>query len=245
MGAARSGRLPRATDSWVRQVIIHTTGGLWPAGGQPILPGAGPGGEAERYADIWQSDPAHSAAHLVVDSAGAVACLADLVRVEAYHAEGSNPWSVGIEMAQGRDGSLHAATLDATANLVVALCRVLGIPEQMPDRYHGEPLMRMEFGAGRERHNLGGPNCVGVFGHRNNTGNRGRGDPGDGIFARLAALGFEQLDYDGEQDLGLARARQTALLARGEQIVVDGIVGPASLAAARRQGFARWLEVPA
>lgn len=27
----------------------------------------------------------------------------------------------------------------------------IGIPEQMPDRYHGEPLMRIEFGAGRFR----------------------------------------------------------------------------------------------
>lgn len=232
--------------SWIRQVIVHTTGGLWP---QPILPGAGAGGEGARYADIWQSDPQHSAAHLVVDSAGAVACLADLALVTAYHAEASNPWSIGIEMVQGRDGSLRQATIDATARLVAAICDAVGIPEQMPRwPYPGRPLARMEVPAqpgvgGNERHQLGGPNMVGVLGHRDNTSLRGRGDPGDAIWTALAALGFESLDYDRCEDLELGRRRQAALVARGERLEVDGLVGPASLAAARRQGFARWRDV--
>lgn len=236
--------------SWIRQVILHSTGGLWP---QPIAPGAGPGGECARYADIWQSDPQHSAAHLVVDSAGTVACLADLVTTTAYHAEASNPWSIGIEMVQGRDGSLRQATLDATARLVAAICEAVGIPEQMPrGPYRGAPLDRMEqIAIGGGRRQLGGPSCVGVFGHRDNTSARGRGDPGDAIWTALAALGFEELDYHCDEDLEVGRARQRALNAeanrRGETwrpLVVDGLVGPASLARARQLGFAKWRDVP-
>lgn len=227
---------------WIRQVIVHTTGGRWP---QPILPGQGPGGEAARYADIWQTDPTHSAAHLVVDSAGTVACLADLVECTAYHAEASNRWSIGIEMVQGKDGSLHQATIDATARLVAAICDAIGIPEQMPrGPYHGAPLRHMEFVDAAGRRQIGGPGYVGVFGHRDNTSARGRGDPGDAIWTALAARGFEGLDYDSDEDLATGTRRQAVLVARGEQLAVDGLIGPASLAAASRQGFARWRDVP-
>ncbi|HET9893208.1 MAG TPA: peptidoglycan recognition family protein [Mycobacterium sp.] len=229
--------------AWVRQVIVHSTGGDWP---MPITPGAGPGGECPRYADIWQTDPAHSAAHLVVDSAGTVACLADLATTTAYHAEGSNPWSVGIEMVQQRDGVVYQATIDACARLVAAICDAIGIPEQMPrGPYRGAPLARMEVVQNGRRINTGGPDVVGVLGHRDNTSQRGRGDPGDAIWTALAALGFEGVDYAGGEDLEIGHARQITLVARGEALTVDGLVGPASLAAARRCGFARWRDVPA
>jgi len=226
---------------WIRQVIVHSTGGRWP---QTILPGAGPGGEATRFADIWSTDPVHSAAQILVDSTGAVACLCDLVATMAYHAEGSNPWSVGIEMYQRSDGGIYQATIDATAQLCMGLCDALGIPAQFDGRaYAGTPLSRMETGAGALRHNSGGPDLVGIFGHRDNTSERGRGDPGDAIYAALLAAGAEPLDFASGQDLAMGRRRQAALNARGERLVVDGLIGPASIAAARRQGFARWRDV--
>ena len=227
---------------WIRQVLVHSTGGRWP---QPILPGSGPGGEAARIADIWTTDPVHSAAQIIVDSAGTVACLCDLVTTMAYHAEGSNPWSVGIEMYQRPDGGIYQATIDATAQLCMVLCDELGIPAQFhAGTYTGVPLVRMETGTGRLRHNLGGPDCIGIFGHCQNTSERGRGDPGDAIYAALHAAGAEPLDFAAGQDLKIGRARQRWLVARGERLEVDGLVGPASLAAARRQGWARWRDVP-
>src|SRR5690349_3338406 len=60
---------------WVRQIIIHTTKGMWP---QKVLPGAGTAGAGRIVADFWRGDPEHSAAHLVVDRNGEVACLADV-----------------------------------------------------------------------------------------------------------------------------------------------------------------------
>ena len=226
---------------WVRQVILHTTKGIWP---QSVLPGAGPGGRGRRVAEFWRGDAARSAAQLVVDTNGAVVCLCDLARVASYHAEASNFWSIGVEMYQEVSGGVYDATLAATVMLVRMLCNELSIPEQIPRRpYRGVPLARMETGRGPERRQLGGPNVVGILGHRDNTSERGRGDPGDEIWTRLAASGFEELDYAGGEDLLIGGQRQAALVARGERLTIDGVVGPASIAAARRQGFTRWRDV--
>ncbi len=235
------------TTTWVRQIVVHTTKGMHP---QYVRAGAGPGGSGKVVADFWRGDATHSAAQLVVDTDGSVVCLCDLATVMAYHAEGSNPWSIGIEMYQLHDGGIYDATFIATTLLVQALCGLFGIPQQMPDRYHGEPLWRMEQGTGQLRRNLGGPNCVGVFGHRHNTGNRGRGDPGDEIFKRLDSVGFEAIDFEHDQDLALGKQRQLALNAldakagnTARPLVADGVCGPASMAAMRRLGFDRWRDV--
>ena len=237
---------PRTT--WIRQIIVHTTKGIWP---QPIRAGKGAGGEGARVADFWRGDPAHSAAALVVDTAGVVDCLCDLARIAPWHAETSSQWSVGIEMYQLASGAIYAAQIEATALLVDALAARLGIPQWYPrGPYRGAPLRRMEVGTGAERRQSGGPDVLGCLGHRNNTERRGRGDPGDEIFRALAALGWRGVDYDGGEDLAIGRvwqARLNALDARAgltwRPLVVDGVCGPASLAAMRRRGFARWRDV--
>jgi hypothetical protein len=235
----------------VQILTLHTTGGHWP---QPILPSAGPPGHARQVLEMWAGvdhgggERVHSGAPIVVDFDGTIYCAADVVRTAAYHAQLINARSVGIEMCTTPEGGLYQATIDATARLVALLtwsgldgAGVLSIPAQMPrGPYRGSPLRRLEI-AGRQ---TDGRDLVGVIGHRDQTAQRGRGDPGDTIWTALAGLGFEGVDYDGSEDLELGRARQAVLVARGERIGVDGLVGPASLAAARRQGFARWRDVP-
>ena len=226
---------------WVRQIIVHSTKGQWP---QSVNPGAGAPGKAQIVADFWRGDPTHSAAQLVVDLDGSIACLCDLAYTCAYHAEGSNDWSIGIEMYQLNDGSLYEATLSSTVILIEFLCRRFGIPFQMPrGPYRNRPLSRMETGSGSTRHQLGGPDCCGVFGHRDNTSNRGPGDPGDAIWQELAALGCERLDFEAKEDLLVGKERQTALNSRGAHLTVDGICGPASWSAMRQLGFSRWRDV--
>jgi len=207
---------------WVRQVILHTTKGDSP---QTVLPGKGPGGRAKFTAEFWRGDPTPSAAHIVIDNDGTVACLCDLATTETYHATVSNPWSIGIEMYQESGNGIHEAVFDSAVKLVPALCRIFGIQFQIPKAaYQNKPLRRMADG---------GERCVGVFGHRDNTDRRGHGDPGDEIFQRLAAAGAEQFDHDAEEDLQIWRSRQRTLVDAGAQLEVDGVPGPATVTALR------------
>jgi hypothetical protein len=210
---------PRRTP-WVRQIILHTTKGDSP---QHVLPGRGGGGKARRTAESWRNDPTPSGAHLVIDNDGTVACLCDLAEVETYHATVSNPWSIGIEMYQEANNGVYEAVYAAAVKLVPALCRLFGIQLQIPKLpYRNEPLRRMIDG---------GEHCVGVFGHRDNTPRRGEGDPGDEVFARLAALGAERFDHNAGEDLQIWKTRQQSLNDAGAALTIDGIPGPRTVAA--------------
>lgn len=234
---------------WVRQIIIHTTGGLWP---QAVLPGKAPGGHAQQIAEMWSGADrgsggrVHSAAQLIVDFDGSVACLCDLASIAAYHAEASNPWSIGIEMSTWPHGEISEVTLKTTAKLVDALCwPTFPIPRQMPrGPYRNEPIARMELNGQGLRHQLGGPTLCGVFGHRDNTSERGAGDPGDAIWKELDALRFERVNFHTFEDLIVGKERQAQLNARGARLTVDGIVGSKSLLAAENQGYRHWSDVP-
>lgn len=217
----------------VRQLLIHSTKGDEP---QHVVPGAGPGGHARATAEFWSHDPTPSGAPLVVDNNGTVACLCDLVYHEAYHGTVSNPYSAGVEMAQEADNGIHEAVYDAMVKLVPALCDLLEIPYYVvADPYTGHPLPRFLDGA---------PGFAGVLGHRCNTEQRGRGDPGDEIFARLIATGGEPVLAQQYEDHQRSKARQVWLNARGGHLAVDGEAGPASFAEMRRQGYGRWIDVP-
>lgn len=237
---------------------LHTTGGRWP---QPIIPGAGRRGHAEQILKMWSGqdrgggEKIHSAAPIVIDFDGVIYCAGDLMRGAAYHSELLNQRAGGIELCTRPDGGIHQATLTAGALFVAALTYsgvgavngLLPIPFQMPGGpYRNAPLRRLELG-GKQTDGAG---LVGVIGHRDQTANRGFGDPGDAIWRELAALGCEGVDYAGEEDLVLGRRRQAALNAADAKagrtfrpLVVDGVVGPASIATARRQGYTRWRDV--
>lgn len=216
-----------------RQVVLHTTKGDWP---QHVIPGAGPGGRARLTADFWRNDPSSSAAQIVIDNDGKVACLADLEYVCAYHATVSNEYSVGIELYQEPGGGIYEAVFAAAVPVVRAICSALCIPFQYTaDPYTGHPLQRFLDGA---------PDFYGVTGHRINTEQRGRGDPGDEIFARLFAAGAEPVIAAQRQDITRGMARQAWLNAHGGALATDGLVGPASLAEAARHGFQSWRDVP-
>lgn len=215
------------------QVVLHTTKGIGP---QHVKPGRGTAGAARNVADFWHRDPAHSGAHLVIDRDGTVLCLVDLVDACAYHATVSNEHSVGIEMYQETDCGIYEAVYTAAVLLVPALCKALGFPfTVVADLYTGHPLTRFLDGAQDFR---------GVLGHRHNTEQRDRWDPGDEIFTRLIAAGGEPVMAAHRQDISLAMGRQRYLNAHGGHLAVDGLPGPASLAEAERQGFARWRDVP-
>jgi hypothetical protein len=199
-------------------IVLHTTKGI-PGGSdhrpQDIRPGLGaPVGAGERTSRLWASDGRSAAAHLTVDFDGHVYQHADLLTVAAFHAGPVNEVSVGIEIYQGRDAELYEGQLYAVVALVDWITMRLGIQRQMPDVYRGTPIARLERGA---------RDFVGVMGHRDCSGNRGAGDPGDAIFVALAAAGYERFDVAAGADLAAWRVRQKNL-----GVGIDGVPGPAT-----------------
>ena len=190
---------PRRSSDWVRGIVVHTTQGRYP---QPILPGLGRGGGALANIRYWNRSPDYAGAHLLVDTDGTVYQTADLVTEQTWHATNVNPVTVGIEVVQGNDGSLYQGQLAATVQLVNWLTANLGIQRQIPLPYAGHAL---------ERLSSGGRDVVGVYGHRDQTSNKGRGDPGDAIMQMLADAGYERFDIGAGQDLDVWRSRQQSL----------------------------------
>jgi peptidoglycan hydrolase-like protein with peptidoglycan-binding domain len=186
---------------------------------------------AEDTVETWAKDPAYSAAQLVSGHDGELVQIADLLFVETFHATTSNAYSVGIETKELAGGGFYEAAAHTTIAATIAGCDALGIQKQMPRLgwYRGQPIRRMING---------GHDCVGVFGHRDNTDRRGRWDPGDYLFQLLAAHGFEQFDYDAGEDIATWKARQLALNQQlGTRLVVDGIPGAATRAALLAAGY--------
>jgi hypothetical protein len=220
--------------SWVRQFIWHTTKGIWP---QHVIPGAGPGGKDKILADFFRGDPEHSASQLGIDDDGSIVCLCDLATIAAHHATVSNDHSVGIEIYQRGDGGIYAVQLATVRKLGRALSSVFDVPYQVHTRPYGNaPLARMVVN--------GGLDCVGHFGHRDNTHRRGRGDPGDYVSAELRADDAESFDFLMREDINTWKRRQAWLNAQGAKLKVDGIAGPSTMRALRSLGLREGRQIP-
>jgi len=239
-------------------ITPHTTGGRWP---QVVLPGSGRGGHAREIFDMWRGRDRgpgakqSSSSHMVVDFDGVLYCATDLQLHETFNAQAINPRNISIEMCTTVTGAIYQATLDTTVSVIAALTLsgrpgsgLFPIPFQhRAGPYNGQPLHRLEVGGVQSD----GRDVVGIIGHRDQTGRRGRGDPGDELMLELQLAGSEPVDYDHGQDLSLGRQRQARLnqltALRHDlcavPLLVDGVCGPASLAAMRRHGFSRWRDV--
>jgi len=228
-----AGDYRRRPNTWVRGIVLHTTRGI-PGGKdrrpQEIRPGMGPDtGRDERLAQMWARDSRKAGVHLAVDHDGSVCCFADLHRDATYHAGNVNNVTIGIEIYQGSDAELYEGQLEVVVKLVDALTRMFGIQRQVPHRYLGRAVER-----GLRR----GIDMVGVYGHRDCSNNRGRGDPGDHIMGMLADAGYETYNYALDEDLMVWEERQRAL-----GVLPDGIAGPATRAALWAEEYAHGLWV--
>jgi hypothetical protein len=234
----------RSPLAWVRQIILHTTLGI--PGGKNQTPqsvrfGVGrPSDVAANVAQWWSTSEASAGAHIIVEFDGRVACLADLADEITYHAGTCNGTSIGIEIAQANDGSLYAGQLECVVRLVDFLTLTFGIQRQIHAPYKG-PIARLV---------RGGADCVGVFGHRDQTASRGLGDPGDAVFGYLLEAGYEAFDFGRGEDVAVWRERQANMPAPSDapdqlRWAVDGIPGPRTVARIRgMEGRACGLWVP-
>lgn len=218
---------------WIRSVMLHTT-----MGNPPVLqPGSGPPGGARDTLHGWRTDERHAGSHIVVDFDGTAWCVADLTRARAYDATTINDVSVGIELCQvHRTSGIYEAQLDALVLLCDGLTKLFEIQRQFHWPYLKRPVKRLADG---------GVDCVGLFGHRDQSDRRGFGDPGDLPFAWLEKAGYQPLNYDLDEDLALGKSRQRMLNALGEHVTEDGVVGPATCAAkVRHSGRPLWVVRP-
>lgn len=219
---------------WVRSIVVHTTKG------KPthVKPGLGPDTDLEhRIARLWSSDHRNAGAHLSIDWDGTIGCHADLLDDAAYHAGPINEFSIGIELYQDNAGTLYAEQVDTAVFLIEWLCRRFGIQRQM---------LPPDFEAVHPRLKYGGPDCVGVFGHRHITTDRGPGDPGNDIFYALKAAGFMAFSFAPEisgmmpDDRQFWVPKQRELGLRG-----DGVPGPLTVDALREAGYPCGMWMPA
>jgi len=220
--------------SWVRSIFLHTTKGI-PGGKdhrpQLIKPGLGPlSTNAERVGRYWTSDPSSAGAHIVGDHDAHFVCFADLLLDCTYHATSVNDVSIGIEIYQGSEAELYEDQLAAVVKLVDWLTLRFGVQRQFHKPYRNGHCVK--------RLNDGGTDCVGVFGHRDQTDGRGPGDPGDRIFELLEEAGYEPFDFAAGLDLETWKERQ-----EGVGIEADGIPGPGTREALTNAGYAGGLWV--
>lgn len=230
-GGLRLGRedhRPRVTR-WIRSIILHATVGDEP---QIVRAGAGPSGMAARTVAAWESDRRHAGAHLLVDGDGTIFCVADLVTEATYHAETINEVSIGIELCESRALEVWIGQLDALVLLVDELTRLLGIQRQIHAPYHAMrgPVPRLAEG---------GADCVGIFGHRDQTWKRGQGDPGDAALDSLAAAGYDRFNFATNTDLRTWSNRQMTI-----EVWPDGVPGPLTRAQLETHGRPCGMWVP-
>jgi hypothetical protein len=236
-------RVPRivnvtARTRQTRMIFVHTVHGY-----RGLLQ---PGKMADSKLYAWtRSQRARKDASwdYTVSGDGTVACQNDVVTHYSWHCTHPNPFSVGIEMEQQKDGTQYEACVDATCRLTVLLCERLGIQKQTP--WDQLPYKKRPCASRIDRLDPGraGVDCVGVLGHRNVwhypegstvlAPERGLGDPNDYVFERLvSAYGFERFDYTLGEDLAEWRIRQTAL-----GVSADGIPLTKTVGALKEHGY--------
>jgi hypothetical protein len=180
-------RVPRVTDGRrrvpqaTRAIVLHTVHGK--LGGLSDVPSV-PSDRAERYARYQASTQREVSWHLTVDTDGTVVQSADVASWTCWHATSVNGWTVGIELVQEADGTLYRPQLAAVVALCDLLCTHLRIDRRVPARA-GVPIV----GVVPRLTGHDGP-WSGIFGHRNQTTNRGPGDPGSHVFLALLAAGY-------------------------------------------------------
>jgi hypothetical protein len=228
---------------WIRGLFVHITGG--PVDKEylehqdaHVLPGIGPEGDGDqRILNSWTLSDKSGGAGLILDFDCSIICTCDQLTDAAYAQTSCNENFDALEMLRGsKDGVMYDGQLDAAVRLCDAWTRLMGVQRQYHAPYRAyRPVARLVDG---------GDDCVGLFGHRDQTAGRGPLDPGDPIYAKLKAAGYEPLDYAQDEDLQVWRDRQRELqrlgLYRG---VIDGIAGPGTVAALKAAGHSHGLWV--
>jgi len=218
----------------VHLIICHTHKGKV----GKLLPGMGPGSSVASALVRYQTNTARSVSwDYTIDTNGEVFCQNDPTKKVSWQAGSVNGISLGFEMVQLESGELYEGQIEKVVLLIDALTLELGIQRQICwDKAHNKPKITV-----CPRLASGGDDVVGIAGHRNQTNNRGPGDPGDHIFFALQRAGYECFDLTIGEDLQVWKDRQKSLGIRA-----DGVPGPNTLAALKAAGHKNglWVKRP-
>lgn len=231
---------------WVRGLFIHITGGpvekeYLDHQDKYVLPGEGPPSEGDlRILNSWTLSDKSGGANLILDFDRSIICTCDLLTDAAYAQTSCNENFDSLEMLRGsHDGIMYEGELDEAVKVCDVLSRLMGWQRQFHAPYRAyKPVPRLE---------AGGDDCVGFFGHRDQTAGRGPLDPGDPIYEKLAAAGYEPFDYSKDEDLDVWKERQVTLQKMGcYKGAIDGIAGPGTVAALTAAGYPHgmWITRP-
>lgn len=213
----------------IRAIVLHTVEGMM----GPVLPGLAPEKAQPRAWTSSMNRNTRASYDFLVSRDGRIYQVNDPLLWYTWQArDGDAPGEVsrttlGIEMEQdAHTGETNAGQYDSEVALVDALTGALGIQRQIP--WHAGDGDRRVLA----RLVAGGEDVAGVYGHRNQTDNRGRGDPGDEIYRRLADAGYLTFDFSAGADLAFWRQKQAEL-----GLTADGVPGLTTTEALRRAGY--------
>lgn len=224
---------PRATR-WIRSFYWHTTKGRWPV---QLKEGSGPDTKVEvRIGRLWATDGRNAGAHISIDHDLTVGCHADLLLDAAYAVGCANEVSISGELYQGRNGEVYEDQIAVAVALTNFVTASFSIQRQIPPPDCRGLIRRCTSGRGSK-------SIVGVFGHRNQTKNRGPGDPGDHIFEALEEDGYQVFDFNANQDIYHWKKIQQKELGYEAQDA-DGIPGPQTADGLRFIGYPNGLWSP-
>jgi hypothetical protein len=220
--------------SWVRSIFVHNTMGDEPI---TILPGYGTAGDELNTLANWQTDKRHAGAACLIGPSGKVYNMCDLLRHASYHATTVNQVSIGIEVYCNAKLQMYQGQFDVLLKLIHKLTARFGIQRQFHGPYLGSSTAVPRLASG-------GADCIGIFGHRDQTTDRGHGDPGDLIFQMMALAGYEAFDFSQDEDLHTWSSRQQLMNNMWNLgLTQDGVPGPNTVYKMTTVGFTNGLWV--
>jgi hypothetical protein len=234
-------KVPQATDGyprtqWIRAIVLHTVKGK----SGRLLPGTKPSTRAFTYAQYQANTSRDVSWDYTIDTDGTIVVSNDPLKRACWHAGSVNRYTLGIELVQEENGDLYEGQIDATVRFLDRLTLELAerghpIQRQVPMTSEGRPVRGIlkRFSDSEKAKGV-----VGILGHRNQTTNRGPGDPGDFIFEALLKANYKGFDFDAGDDLTFWRDIQTRL-----GVVADGVPGVSTQRALVAQGYKHGLWV--